>query len=319
MYNEGRKIDFIKHKYKFDSSSAKLAMATFEICAPFEEEWGADICTRSAEEIEPVANKLIGLRSQSRWPRFNILKSYVQWCQAIGVPDVCDGVFNVKFDELSKLRTQMVRNPAHLQKYLDEICEPESENTVDITYRCYYWMAYGGIDEDDIPKITVSDIDFGEKIIKYRNTAVEIYRQAWPAFDKAIHLTEFRWRGRTDKDGNSLIRERSEGYAIVRGISGEPDKNVMRATLSRRAKQRAELGLTEMRLSYSRVWMSGLFYRMYQEELATGIVDFSDVARQFMDGKTYSFEDDRMAIDAKRRKIQKNYMNDYQRWKAAFY
>lgn len=319
MYNEDQKLDFIMHKYRLDSSSARLAVATFETCAPFENEWGADICTKSAKDIEPVANKLVGMRSQSKWPRFNILKSYVQWCKAIDVPDVCDGIFHVKFDELSKLRIQMVRNPAHLQKYLDEIFEPECEDTVDNTYRCYYWMAYGGIDEEDVLKITVSDIDFNEKIIKYRDTAIEIYRQAWPAFDRAIHLTEFQWRGRTDKDGKNLTRKRAEGNVVVRGISGSPDKNVMRATLSRRAKQCAEAGTTDMRLSYARVWMSGLFYRMYQEELATGIVDFSDVARQVVNSKPHDLEADKETIEAKRRRVQKNYVNDYQRWKAAFY
>lgn len=319
MYNEDQKLDFIRYKYRLDSSSARLAVATFETCAPFEKEWGADICTKSAKDIEPVANKLVGMRSKSKWPRYNILKSYVQWCKAIGVPDVCDGIFYVKFDELSKLRTQMVRNPAHLQGYLNEIFEPENENTVDNTYRCYYWMAYGGIDEEDILRITVSDIDFSEKIIKYRDTAVEIYRQAWPAFDKAIHLTEFQWRARVGKDGNSLIRKRADGDVIVRGIAGIPNQNVMRATLSRRAKQCSEAGLTDMRLSYARVWMSGLFYRMYQEELSTGIVDFSDVARQFMNGKTYNLEKDRGTLEDKRRKVQKNYTDDYQRWKAAFY
>ena len=319
MYNESLKKRFLKEQFRTDSNTLEFAATTFEACKEFEQNWGADLCTKTAEELTPMVESLVGLRVKSKWSRINVLRSYVKWCLAIGVPNAKDGMLHVDCIGLGKVRVQMVRSPEHLQKYLDEICEPESEETIENTYRCYYWMAYGGIEEDDILTITNSDIDFERKVIHYKGRVIEIYRQAWPAFEIALFLKQFQYKHDGYPADKKVYRSRVPGDIVVRGIRSAPSKMTMRTELSRRSKRCMEDGRTKMQLSYFRVRLSGLFYRMYQEEMLEGYVDFNDAAAEFMEGKVYKLDSGRNTPEAKKRQIANDYFQDYQRWKAAFY
>ena len=75
---------------------------------------------------------------------------------------------------------------------------------------------------------------------------------------------------------------------------------------------------TDLKLSYFRVWISGLFYRMYERERAGMPVDFSAAAAQFMEGKTYKLDRGRNTPEAKKRQLTRDYLEDYERWKLAF-
>ena len=91
----------------------------------------------------------------------------------------------------------------------------------------------------------------------------------------------------------------------------------MRTTLSKRNIKAIEEGKTDLQLSFYRVRMSGLFYRTYEIERAGGTVDFSDAALRLMDGKTYSLSG-REKIEHNQLRIERDYFEDYQRWKLAF-
>ena len=71
-----------------------------------------------------------------------------------------------------------------------------------------------------------------------------------------------------------------------------------------------------MQLSYYRVWLSGRFYRLYETELAGGAVDFTELAAEHMEGKTYKLGSGRNTPMAKQRKLAAEYAIDYNRWKA---
>ena len=63
--------------------------------------------------------------------------------------------------------------------------------------------------------------------------------------------------------------------------------------------------------------MSGLFYRVYEMERAGISPNFSEAALRVMDGKTYSLKG-REKLEHKQNRIEKDYMEDYERWKLAF-
>ena len=123
-----------------------------------------------------------------------ILKEYVKWCIAMKVPGACDGMLHIEAVGLDKVRHQMVSSPLHLQRFMDSIFDSESDETIDNIYRCYFWMAYGGIDEDDTILIRNEDVDFSEMIIRYKTISVPIYREALPAFRNAVNLTSFVYK-----------------------------------------------------------------------------------------------------------------------------
>ena len=317
MYNEELKTRFIQ-EYTKSISRAEACVQAFNAIEPCEVQWGADLCTKSAAELEPVVEQLVGFRVRSRWLRIIIFQKYVKWCLAHKVKDACDGMLQVECAGLDKVRTQMVSNPTMLQAYLDVVCDPESEKTTDNIYRCFYWMAYSGMDEHDIMNVKCSDVDFDNMVIRYGGEEYEIHREAIPAFRNAATLTEFVYKHPNYPPDKKVIRNRALGDTLIRGIRSTTSLAALRVELSRRSKKFIEDGLTDKQLSYYRVYLSGLFYNMKKREEAGIPVDFTGVASRFMEGKTYKLDAGRNTPEAKKRAVVNDYLQDYERWKAAF-
>lgn len=318
MYNEELKNDFLDYfKQKRPGEAVEFCTATFHACEPFEESWGADLCTKTADQLAPMIEDLVGLRVKSKWKRIILLKEYVNWCIAIGFPGACDGMLKIESVGLKKVRTQMVSGPMHLQKYLDEIFEPEQEETVDNIYRCCFWLSYMGVDEEDIVAIKCSDIDLLKRILYYKGEEIELYHVSVPAFSNAARLTEFRFKHPNYAD-KIVMRERAQGDTLIRGIRNAPSTMAIRSELSRRSKKAIEDGSTQSRISLQRARLSGMFYKKYELERAGCTVSFEDVADSFIGDKVYKLDRGRNTQDAKKRQIMNDYLQDYQRWKAAF-
>ena len=314
MYNEEQKTRFIR-SYTNSINTANVAATVFNSLEEYEQKWGADLCTRRADELQPAIDDILGLRSKSRWMTLSILKEYVKWCLAMRVPDVCDGMLHIEVSGIDKVRKQMVASPLHLQKYLDQVFDSESEETIDNIYRCYYWMAYGGVREEDTLSVNISDVDMEQMLIRYHNTSVPIYREAIPAFKNALRLNSFVYLH--PNYTKSIRRDRVSGNELMRGIRATTKTMTIRSTLSSRSADAIKAGKTEQQLSFHRISLSGLFYRIYERERAGVPVDFSDAAVSFMEGKTYLLGD-REKLVHRQNKIERDYMEDYQRWKLAF-
>ena len=299
MYNEEMKSRFIR-EYTGSLNTANVATTIFNAMEEYEKSWNADLCTRSSEELQPVITEITGLRSRSKWMALTILKEYVKWCITMKVPGACDGMLQIKTVGLDKVKHQMVSSPLHLQKFLDDVFDPESEETLDNIYRCYFWMAYGGIDEEDTILIQNEQVDFGQMVIYYKTTNIPIYREALPALRNAVSLNSFLYKH--PNYSKPVRRDRVPGNTLMRGIRATTKTFTMRTTLSKRNIKAIEDGLTDLQLSFYRVRMSGLFYRVYEMERAGIPTSFSEAALRVMDGN----------------KIERSYLEDYQRWKLAF-
>lgn len=312
MYNEELKRRFVRD-YTGSLNTANVAATVFNAVEKYETAWDADLCTKSAEDLQPIIDEIVGLRSKSKWMTLIILKEYVKWCIAMKVPNACDGMLHIEMVGIEKLKRYMVSSPMHLQKFMDAVFAPEEEETVDNIYRCYFWMAYGGIDEGDTIFIKNNDIDFSEMNIRYKDTSVPIYREAVPAFRNAVSLSSFAYL----HPNYSTRCDRVPGDTIMRGIKASTKILTIRATLSKRIVKAIEAGKTDLHLSFFRIRMSGLFYRVYELERAGVAPNFSEAALRAMDGKTYTLKG-REKIEHKQNRIEREYLEDYERWKLAF-
>lgn len=317
MYNEELKTKFIR-SYTQSINTANVATTIFNSFSLYEEGWQADLCTKSAEELQPVIDKVMALRMRSQWVAMNILKEYVRWCIINKVPSACDGMLHITMVGLDKVRKQMVSSPLHLQKCLDKVFTPEEDRTIDNIYRCYYWMAYAGLKEEDAVLVKASDICFSEQCINFNGKSYTLYKESLPAFHNAVELREFMYQHPNYK--KPVARPRVEGDDIMRGIRANTKPLTIRSILSKRMKEAEETGKTEVKLSYFRAWMSGIFYRMYEQERAGIPANFSGVAADMMAGKTYRIEgiNKRIKISHRQNSKAHDYMEDYQRWKLAF-
>lgn len=315
MYNQELKTKFIRN-YTTKESVANACGTVFNTFAPYEEEWQADLCTKSAEELQPVIDKLVGLRARSKWLRVIILKDYVQWCIGVEIPGACDGMLNITSIGLDKMKQQTVVSPAHLQQYLDAICEPASKQTTDNIYRCYYWLAYAGMEEEDILKVKCSDVDFRNMVVNYpqKYTTVVIYTEALEAFHNCVELDQFVFDH--PNYSKTVWRQRVDGDTLIRGIRAATTLKSLRVSLSKFSKSKEDA--TPLRMSYFRVWMSGVFYRMHEREIMGEEPDFNSIVSQQMEGKTYKLDSGRNTIEAKHRQLVRDYEEDYQRWKLAW-
>lgn len=316
MYNEEQKTQFIR-SYTQSIHTANVAETVFSAMEKYENEWGRDLCTQSAEVLQPVIDEITGLRSKSQGMSLAILREYVKWCLVMKVPDACDGMLHITTVGLEKIKTQMVSSPLHLQKYLDEVFDVEGKETVDLIYRCYYWMAFSGIKEDDTLLVTAKDIDFENMCIHWNEREYPLYREAVPAFRLASTLTGFNYE---HPNYQTIRRDRIPGDTIMRGIRAVMKPKGMRSILTHRSMDAIKEGKTKLHLSFYRVWMSGLFYRTYENERAGLPVSFSETAVDFMSGKEYAVNgvNKYIKLSHKQNRIEKDYMEDYERWKLAF-
>lgn len=318
MYNEELKERFLL-RYT-NVSRWKMGKYLFEALEKYENAWGADICTRSTEELQRVVNEISGMRENSIHSRLSILKDYFRWCIENGVPGAGDGIFAVDSIDLSKIKRMTVANPMHLQAYLDCIYEDESEGTMDCVYRCYFWLAYSGIPEDEIINLRISNVNFINMSVDYDATSYPIYREGIPAFRNCAELKSFK----INHPNYTTYKDRVNGDQLMRGLKKTTSISTIRSVVSRRQgnrnmwkgkdKDNKEMNLV---LSYPRLQLSGLFYRQYEYERAGGKVDFMDAAIKFAEGKRYRLESGRNLIGAVHRRHASHYREDYLRWKEA--
>ena len=332
MYNPDLKKRFITETYKKDSIMA-LAKVVFKSVAKYENDWGSDFCTRNSDEIEPVLENILGMRVSSKWIIVNILKDYIEWCIKDKYNGAIDGMKDIDIDTsgYEKIKQQMVSNPIQLQKYFDEIFRPESDETIDIIYRCYLWMAYMGIPEEDALNVKSNDIDFNIMKIKYGDKDAPIYFESLPAFRGAVALSSFYYRHPNYE--SAKLNDRITGDMILRGVEGKNrikediDKYNIRSVVSRKFSDKENIKKTGKKLSFYRIWISGLFYRMYEHERAGNEVDFTNTAKDDInkprldqDGNPVQYKFNH-SMDNERQRISRkinDYTEDYNRWKYVF-
>lgn len=312
MYNTELKTKFIR-QYTQSIGTAKNAESIFNAMQPYEEEWGADLCTRSTEELQSALDSILSLRGKSQTTPLVILREYAKWCIENHVPKAGDGALHVELAGGDKIRRQMVSGPVHLERCLNALFDSPDKETVDVVYRCYFWMAFAGLDEKDALLVKESDIDFGQMEIVYNGSHFPIYREALPAFKKACELRDFCYEHPYYK--SSVRKTRAVGELLLRGMK-QPVATAIRTIVVRHTAGDNPTGTTEHQISYKRIKLSGLFYRMYERERAGLPADFSGAASDFVAEKDYNLNG--ITIQSLQNREAKHYMNDYRRWKLAF-
>ena len=319
MYNENQKRAFIESHTNSDKTMAKIVQI-FSWFEPYEEDWGLDLSKQSAEKLQPVVNELTGVRSKSTELILIILKEYVKWCGRNGY-EVSRGIFDVRINTIDKIQNQMVASPLHLKAKLDEFFEPVEEETIDITYRVFLWMAFAGLDDKDAIRVTADCVDLKNLRINFEGHSYEIYKECIEDFKKACDLTDFQY-----KHPNYITRrDRADGNLIMRGIrTPTVDLKTIRPVINKKfgADDTEETsGRQKSRISYKRTYLSGIFYRAYERERAGLPVDFSEFIARSIERKEktkkYTVTKTR-TLTTIANTIEREYLADYEKWKCAF-
>lgn len=309
MYNEGIKLRFIAHM-GFSGAQYKFAVTLFNSLQKYEEQWGCDVCAVSEDKLSNAINEISSLRSSSLHTRINILRSYARWCIENNIPGATDTAMRVYPDNSYKIKTQMVSGPTELALYLDILFPPVSDLEVSILYRCYFWLAFSGMKQEDILKVKKSDINFNDMLIHFNGDDYPIYNGAINAFRAAIDAKYFRY---WNKLLNRMIEIQRGCDDYLMASSGRviTPENI-KSQISRRAKQAFQTGEARTCVSYIHAYLSGVFFRKFEMERAIG--------------ERYTYEDFLDIVDmnshakrqADRNKAARMYLEDYNTWKNAF-
>ena len=324
MYNAEQKEAFLASA-KLTPSMDSLFRNVFLLVAPYEEEKQADICTWGREECQSVLEKLAGFRSYSSDNRAKLLRRYASWCLAENVPGATDNLLSSRASGKSKVREMTVSGPEHLEKILNAVFDPVEMATSDIILRGYCWLAFSGLQDEEIAEVSAKEVDLDRFLISHNGAVFQLCTQAISTMRILREMSAFRYY-HPGYDEDFIWRVRSDGDKLLRGIRGaKPNVLVLRSMLSTRVNEAYKSGKIDVKISCYRLWISGQFYRMFQKERMGEPVDFSDLAsfgiRQKEEkGRPYklSSENGGRTIAGKTNEISSSYREDYERWKRAY-
>lgn len=327
-HNKARFIATFNVAYR--KNNATSVMQRFE---PMERAKGSDLCTWSDDELAEAlsSGQFNGIRSVSRQKTIQIIRAYIEWCQQHGVENVRKTPPKLDIAGEEVIRNRMVTSPRHLQVCLDGIFLPESEGTFSNVCRCYFWMAYAGLDKQDFLQIKKSDIDFDYMCVRFNDREYPIYREALPAIRQCLNLTGFvderSITGRRKNRSNPIVNDRDNGEYIFATDKSHISQQDVRA-ISTRIATRLRMSRSDdpevreredkrQHISYERVALSGIFYRMYESELAGIPADFRGAAEDMASKVEYK-ESERMKRKYRIIENERYLLDDYIRWKQAF-
>lgn len=308
MFNEDLKNRFVAECSETEDSAYRMRRM-FKISEKYENEWNADLCTRSESELGEAVEEMIGVRSGAQLTHLSMLRKYAKWCLRNEIPGACDGLLKIHEVGLKKIKTRMIGDPKQLQEYFDYAFPPEFDCRIDNIYRCFFWMAFAGLDEKDTACVTADNVDIRNMVIRFEGKEYPLYKESVPAFRHLCTAESFI----CDFIRYEKIVRRIPGNKILRGTRGEDGVNTdsIRRSALRKLTVAFETSYDKIKLSYKNIQLSGVFYRIYENEKITGQYDFSEYFTELFKGK----ED---LTDRRKVRAKEEYVNDYLRWKAAF-
>ena len=319
MYNSEQKERFIK-QYTTSEGNRKFCYSMFQLTEKSELEYGKDVCCFDKNEATKLLESVAGIRKSVKASRVAVLRKYVRWCVDNDMPGASGDLLLVKVTGIENIQKKMLSNPRMLEQRLHSLFDEgqsdyEIEYNINNIYKAYYWLAYMGVPENEILEIRETDVDFAYMMIRCNGLNYPLYPESVPVF-KSCMLPKFLY---VHTNYVSELDWRCDGDVLLRGFNKVNSVMSMRSTLSRIAKKRIDNGKEEIRLSYVRVYLSGIFFRKYQSEISGYEVDFRNEAIELVAtrDKNRGIEPDK-EYEIRIQHANREYLDDYHRWKIAF-
>lgn len=319
MYNAEQKENYIRSKH-ITQSTITFFEQIFKWFEPYETQWNCDLTLQDSAHLSEVINSISGLRKKSGVLIHSILKDYADWSKQNGY-NISNGIYDVIISNKDKIKNQMVASPAGLNDLITKhqiqkdgkiytigFDSPEKE-TVDITYRVFFWMAFAGLKDVDAIRVKAIDVRLNKRSILFDGDIYPIYEEGLRDFEKACKLTSFVM----EHPHYTAFVPRASGNIIMRGFrSDTPDLQTIRPVINKRMC----IAGSKERVSYNRIYLSGIFYRTYFLEAMGAPVNFMPIVSHNMQNKTYTTTKSRTTIA---NQYSQELYEDYIEWKEAFY
>ena len=312
MYNDGLKRRFVSETTDLEARR-KMALY-FDAIESFERAYSKDIYAFSVEEVEDVVAGFGSARTSSSTSGIlRTIKRYVAWCSSHGVEGTSDAAYHACVNQPANMRVSMVASPKHLSDVLGVLFHQPSMHSTDDVVAAYVWMAFSGLPEDATILLTSDDFSVEHKIISFNGIEYPLYDESLSIFSSCIESDSFA----SVSERCKVVKPRVHGSLVLRSISGKPNLPTLRTKLARKVGGMIESGLNVPTISYSRVWLSGVFYRLFEREKSGAAIDLlsdtpEEITRQISQSKA-------QMTTRYRNHCIRQYESDYLAWKQAFY
>ena len=214
-------------------------------------------------------------------------------------------IYPMSFVENEKLHLAMSLNP------VTPIVEAIRYSLLGQGQFSWLWLGYAGLDSNDAVTVKSGEVDLPHMLIRHGGREYPLYREGLQAIRNCMELESFAYF----HPAYTKELPRSPGDLLLRSSGGIPTPGVLRTRVSSKNRKALNDGDTDLNLSYTHIRMSGIFYRVYEDELAGMPADFMSVPELEISSREYIVSSGRNTQDAKRRDFARKYLLDYERWK----
>lgn len=305
MYNAER-----KEKYLYESSFSNnptCLSSIFRTTEPYEQTLGVDLCAMSPDDLQAIFDQEFGYKSKPVEDYMSLLKKYIVWSQEQGYP-ICEDLLSFKPDMRVKMQRYMVSSPAHLEKILNMCFTPLSSETIDCLYRCYFWMAFSGLPEEEVVKVAVNEINLSTNTIEHNGESYPIDPEAVPAFRMGCEAEQFLFI----HPKYQTYRKRFDGPYLMRGV-----RNARMSLKSLQNVKNIHMAKKKIALTYDSISLSGMFYRAYMMEKDGHTVNFDTYSVEYA-LQSIQNRNSKRDLETISRQVRYLISRDYANWKMAF-
>lgn len=331
MYNQNQKEEFLNYykTVKPDKSTmlyrAESVLSSIE---KYEKKWEMDFCEQTDHvELQKVATEFSTMASGPLDGRIIVLREYCKWCKDREIPNASLEFLKIKVSN-DKIAEKMFGSPLELQIHLNKLFQPENLKNIHNVYRAFVWLAFIGFAEKECIDITCDDVDLNSMIISHNDSVFSIYSEALQCINNCKNLKTFNYSHPLYKD-KTVDRERADGNLLLRGFGSDPKESPyykLNAMFSRSQTNAFRDGKITKRATYHSVWLSGIFYRAFQQEQQGSSIDFFGVAvRHWLNipkqvaNSVNEFNPEDESHQKRVSLFVKSFEKDYKRWKKVFY
>lgn len=270
FFNECRKEMFLEHyKENHAETGIDIAKTLFSRSYSYEMKYLRDLSSLNPSVAKELLTVEFGVATASKRNVLIVLRQYLSWCEE-NEYNVTYSIEEVLPDMKKGISDKMVASPVHLQKRLMEVFDPPEEESLDIIYQGFFWLAFSGIRAADAELITTDEVFLDSLAIIHDGHHYPLYIESIPAISRAISLKAF-WYTHPHY-AEKALKKRAEGNRLLKSFArsdnneGEDRKiHTLSSTLSTKIKNK------DFKLNYTTVYKSGVFYRAKLQEDMFGV------------------------------------------------
>lgn len=305
MYNEELKNEYIEHNL-LEKYAILRAQKIFENIAPVEAALGKDVAEMSPDEIELVkkcfdTKSFLGMDAKCR-----DLRKYLIWALEQGKSSrktLALAFSNRQYDNTAACEVSMFSSPEEVEDFLSTTFYAPEEENQDLIHRINIWFMYSGVYPSETFWVKKNQVSSSNMTITIGEKVLSIPDQAKRAM--MIYENIDGYVIQMENGPSRFAKKRDSEYYLIPKIKASPDSSwkSINHVLLRKGKEYVKATGLEKKIVSTDVYLSGWFWRTYQEEIKTGIIDL-DAAR---------------GVEPSNSKMGKQYMEDYITWKRTFY